>query len=141
MDRPLHFTWNIYMHKFEKILVLMLLTTLPILLFHSVVTNYMYAVSAQGDTAYLFADLFYALLTLIFYLYAQIPFIRFVYNEHQGIENSLRNALYHFFGKWLYRFCFCLYCILVKYNRLHAFGFTWIDYISVTLPDTIYYDI
>ena len=77
MEKPLKFTWEIYTGKFEKIFVLMLMTTLPLLMLHSFVTNYIYAITPSGSAVYSFADIYYGLITLLLYLYAQIPYIRF----------------------------------------------------------------
>ncbi|SFA91067.1 hypothetical protein SAMN04488072_103214 [Lentibacillus halodurans] len=96
MEKPLKFTWEIYTGKFEKILVLMLTTTLPLLMVHSYVTNYIYAITPNDSAIYSVADIYYGLITLLLYLYAQIPYIRFIYNEYKGVENNLRNSIYHF---------------------------------------------
>ncbi|WP_067724805.1 hypothetical protein [Oceanobacillus damuensis] len=96
MKNPLRSTWQLYTGKFEKILVLMLTTTLPLLMLHSFTTNYIYAITPSMNPNYSFADIYYALLTILFYIFAQIPYIRFVYNEFQGHEHSLKNAMYTF---------------------------------------------
>ncbi|GAB3047744.1 YciC family protein [Virgibacillus ainsalahensis] len=96
MDNPLRYTWKLYTGKFEKIFVLMLITTLPLLMLHSFVTNYVYTITPSFDPVYSFADIYYALLTILFYVFAQIPYIRFVYNEFKGHDHSLRNAIYQF---------------------------------------------
>lgn len=96
MKNPLRYTWQLYTGKFEKIFVLMLTTTLPLLMLHSFTTNYIYAITPSMNPIYSFADIYYALLTILFYIFAQIPYIRFVFNEFKGHENSLKNAMYTF---------------------------------------------
>ncbi|SFD94539.1 hypothetical protein SAMN05216238_10666 [Lentibacillus persicus] len=96
MEKPLQYTWEVYTGKFEKILVLMLTTTLPLLMVHAFVTNYIYAITPSDSALYSVADIYYGLITLLLYLYAQIPYIRFVYNEYKGVEHNLRNSFYHF---------------------------------------------
>lgn len=96
MDKPLKNTWEIYTGQFEKILVLMLTTTLPLLLVHSFVTNYIYAITPSFSAIYSVADIYYGLITLLLYLYAQVPYIRFIYNEYRGVEHNLRSSIYHF---------------------------------------------
>ncbi|MUV39196.1 hypothetical protein JNUCC1_03069 [Lentibacillus sp. JNUCC-1] len=96
MEKPLKTTWDVYTGQFEKILILMLSTTLPLLILHSFLTNYIYAITPSYSVVYSFADIYYALITLLFYLYAQVPYIRYVYNEYMGVENNLRNTIYTF---------------------------------------------
>ncbi|MBY7142348.1 hypothetical protein KFZ56_04410 [Virgibacillus sp. NKC19-3] len=96
MEKPFKYTWEIYTGKFEKVLILMVTTTLPLLMVHSFLTNYIYAITPSYSAVYSFADIYYGLITLILYLYAQTPYIRFIYSEYKGIDNSLRNSIYHF---------------------------------------------
>ncbi|MFC4558651.1 hypothetical protein ACFO3D_10565 [Virgibacillus kekensis] len=96
MIKPLKFTWEIYTGKFEKLLVIMLLTTLPLLIVHSLVTNYVYAITPNLIGVYSVADIYYGFLTLLLYLFAQIPYISFVLAEYEGNEHSLKHALYIF---------------------------------------------
>ncbi|SEP98218.1 hypothetical protein [Piscibacillus halophilus] len=96
MDHPLRNTWELYTGKFEQILVLMLTTTLPLLLLHSFITNYIYAITPSFSAVYSVADIYNGFLTLLLFLYAQTPYIRFVYNEHVGIDHNLRNSIYIF---------------------------------------------
>ncbi|WP_138919082.1 hypothetical protein [Ornithinibacillus scapharcae] len=56
----------------------------------------MYAITPTSSQLYTYADIYYAMITLLFYLYAQVPYIRYIYNEHIGIENNLRNTIYQF---------------------------------------------
>ncbi|ALX47193.1 hypothetical protein [Lentibacillus amyloliquefaciens] len=118
MEKPLKYTWEIYTGAFEKILVLMLTTTLPLLIVHSFVTNYIYAITPSYSNVYSFADIYYGLITLLFYLYAQVPYIRFVYNEYKGIENNMRNTFYHFLVNGFTVFVFA--CIV---SLLSTIGF------------------
>ncbi|GGK08658.1 hypothetical protein GCM10007063_33820 [Lentibacillus kapialis] len=128
MEKPLKYTWEIYTSKFEKVLILMLVTTLPLLMVHSFVTNYIYAITPSYSAVYSFADIYYGLITLLLYLYAQTPYIRFIYNEYKGAENSLRNSIYHFLVNGFTVFVFA--CI--------ASVFTTIGFIFLILPGLIF---
>ncbi|TFJ91626.1 hypothetical protein [Lentibacillus salicampi] len=118
MTNPLRYTWQLYTGKFEKILVLMLTTTLPLLMLHSFTTNYIYAITPSLDPVYSFADIYYGQLTILFYLFAQIPYIRFVYNEYTGRDHSLGNAIFQFLVS---SFTVFLFAVLV--SILSAIGF------------------
>ncbi|MEN2767522.1 hypothetical protein [Ornithinibacillus xuwenensis] len=96
MNSPFRNTWELYTGRFERILLLMLLTTLPLLILHSFATNYIYAVTPSFDPLYSFADIYYGFLTVLLFIYAQVPYIRFVYNEHYDSERSLRDSIYQF---------------------------------------------
>lgn len=128
MEKPFKYTWEIYTGKFEKILVLMLTTTLPLLVAHSFITNYIYAITPSYSAVYSFADIYYGLITLLLYLYAQIPYIRFIYNEYRGAENNLRNSIYHFLVNGFTVFVFA--CI--------AAVFTTIGFMFLILPGVIF---
>lgn len=69
MTNPLRYTWQLYTGKFEKILVLMLTTTLPLLMLHSFTTNYIYAITPSLDPVYSFADIYYGQLTILIYFH------------------------------------------------------------------------
>lgn len=106
MNKPFHNTWELYTRKFEKLLLLMLGTTLPLLIIHSFFTNYLYAITPSFSEIYSVADIYYGFLTLLFYLYAQVPYIRFVYNEYNGHEHSLRDSLFQFISNGFTVFVF-----------------------------------
>ncbi|GAA0588689.1 hypothetical protein GCM10009001_00710 [Virgibacillus siamensis] len=110
MEKPLSNAWEVYTGKFEKILVLMLTTTVPLLMLHSFITNYIYAITPSYSAVYSFADIYYGLLTLMFFLYAQVPYIQFVYNEYKGIENNLGHSIFSFLTKGFTVFVFA--CIV-----------------------------
>ncbi|WP_174614157.1 hypothetical protein [Virgibacillus ihumii] len=118
MEKPLINAWEVYTGKFEKILVLMLTTTLPLLMLHSFITNYIYAITPSYSNVYSFADIYYGLLTLLFFLYAQVPYIQFVYNEYKGVENNLRQSIFSFLTKGFTVFVFA--CII---STLTTIGF------------------
>lgn len=114
MKHPLKLTWELYMGQFEKVLVLMLTTTLPLLLLHSLTTNYIYAITPRVTSIYSFADIYYGLITLLIFIYAQIPYIRFTNNEEKDYEHSLKNAIYYFFSNGFTVFVFaCIVSILI----------------------------
>ncbi|WP_217589276.1 hypothetical protein [Lentibacillus saliphilus] len=108
MKNPLKYTWNLYTSKFEKLFVLMLTTTLPLLFVHSFSTNYIYTITPAYDPIYSFADVYYALITILLFMYAQTPYIRFVFNEYKGFDHSLRNTFYLFLVNGFTIFVFAL---------------------------------
>lgn len=85
--------------NFEKLLLIIVVVQLPLLLFHSFVTNMIYAVTPNPGTVYSVADFYYAFFTLFLFLYAQVPFIKYTYNELEGRERPLRDALLTFVVK------------------------------------------
>ncbi|SET34380.1 hypothetical protein SAMN05216389_10978 [Oceanobacillus limi] len=110
MEKPFKYTWEIFTGRFEKVFLLMLVTTLPLLLIHSFATNYIYAITPRYLPNHSAADIYYGLLTILLFLYAQVPYIRFVHNEHEGHEHSLKNSVYFFFANGFSIFLFA--CIL-----------------------------
>ncbi len=113
MDKPIRYTFSFIGERFEKILIIILSVQLPLLLVHSVITNYIYAITPNVGTIYSVADIYYALFTVLFFLYAQIPFVKYTFNELEGREHALRNALYTFAVKGFPIFVFaCVISIL-----------------------------
>ena len=109
MDKPIRYTFSFIGERFEKVLVIILCVQLPLLLLHSAITNYIYAVTPNVGTIYSVADIYYALFTILFFIYAQIPFVKYTFNELEGRDDSLRNALYTFVVKGFPIFLFaCL---------------------------------
>lgn len=112
MEKPLKFTWELFTSKFEKILIIMLITTLPLLILHNFAANFIFAIT-PSFTAFSFGDIYYGLITLLLFIYAQVPYIRFVYAEYTGHELSLSNSLYHFLVNGFTVFLFaCMASIL-----------------------------
>ncbi|SEP95409.1 hypothetical protein SAMN05216232_1436 [Virgibacillus subterraneus] len=116
MENPLKYTWQLYTGKFEKMFMLMITTTFPLLLLHSFVTNYIYAITPSYLVNYSYADIYYGFLTVLFFLYAQIPYIRYVYNEYVGKEDSLKDALYQFLANGFTVFIFA--CLLSFFSTI-----------------------
>lgn len=113
MEKPFRFTWELYTGKFEKLLVLMLFTTLPLLLIHSFVMNYIYAITPNFFGVYSIADIYYGYMTILLYLFAQIPIIRFVFNEYEGADYSLKNSFFIFLINGFTIFAFaCIFAFL-----------------------------
>lgn len=134
MKSPLRYTWEIYTRKFEKVLVLMLTTTLPLLLLHSYAVNYIYTVTPSVDPTYSFADIYYALLTILFFLFAQIPYIRFIYNEHTGHEYSLLNSIYEFLARGFTIFLFACIISLIATVGFMIFVLPGLILLAVVFP-------
>ncbi|MUV39200.1 hypothetical protein JNUCC1_03073 [Lentibacillus sp. JNUCC-1] len=119
MRNPLKYTWHLYTSQFEKILLLMVLTTLPLLLLHSYTTNYIYAITPTINPVYSVADIYYALITILLFIIAQTPYVRFVFNEYIGKEPNLGNTFYVFLVNGFTVFVFALLAALVS-----TIGFT-----------------
>jgi hypothetical protein len=114
MDKPLKYTFSFIAERFEKLLIIVLCVQLPLLILHSIITNYIYAITPNVGTIYSVADIYYALFTILFFLYAQIPFVKYTFNELEGREGSLKNALYTFVVQGFPIFVFsCLISILI----------------------------
>lgn len=116
MEHPLRNTWQLYTGKFEKIFVIMITTTFPLLLLHSFVTNYVYAITPSFSVRYSYADIYYGFLTVLFFLYAQTPYIRYVYNEYRGKDHSLRDAMFQFVANGFTVFVFA--CLLSFFSTI-----------------------
>lgn len=113
MDKPIRYTFSFIGERFEKILLIILCVQLPLLLLHSLITNYIYAITPNVGTVYSIADIYYALLTILIFIYAQVPFVKYTFNELEGREDSLRNAFYTFVVNGFPIFVFaCLISIL-----------------------------
>ncbi|MBM7588264.1 hypothetical protein JOC86_004861 [Bacillus pakistanensis] len=114
MDKPLKYTFSFIAERFEKILIIILCVQLPLLILHSFITNYIYAITPNVGTIYSVADIYYALFTILFFLYAQIPFVKYTFNEFEGREDSLKNALYTFLVQGFPIFVFsCLISLFI----------------------------
>ncbi len=137
MEKPLKYTWDVYTGKFEKILVLMLTTTLPLLMVHSFVTNYIYAITPSDLTVYSVADIYYGLITLLLYLYAQFPIsVSFITNI-QGVENNLRNSVYHFWPMVL-QFSYLHVSFLWSPPWFYVSCITRINFPCVSISNSVY---
>lgn len=134
MDKPFGFAWNLYTKQFEKFLILMLCTTLPMLLLHSFITNFIYLVTPPEGTLFGVADIYYGLITIIFFLYAQFPYIRFVYNEYEGHDHSLRNALFQFIVNGFTVFVFACIVGLLSTIGFMLFALPGMIFLSLVFP-------
>ncbi|GFZ81345.1 hypothetical protein GCM10010978_22900 [Compostibacillus humi] len=130
MRKPLQFAWEVYTKKFEKVLLLMLFTTLPLLILHNFITNYIYVVTPVTFGASV-GDIYYGLITILLFIYGQVPYIRFLYAEYKGGEASFRDAIYHFLVNGFTVFVFaCIVSIL-----------TSIGFILLILPGILFLSI
>lgn len=94
MDHPFKEAFQFYTKKIEYMFLFAFAVVLPVLIFHSFVMNYVYAVTPVINGATPGADLLYGLLTMILLTVAQVPIIRFVYSEQEGQERSVRDAFH-----------------------------------------------
>jgi hypothetical protein len=134
MESPLRNTWEIFTGRFEKILILMLFTTLPLLVVHSLATNYIYAITPNLNPSYSFGDIYYALITILLFLYAQVPYIRFIYNEHNDVENSLRDAIFQFAANGFTVFLFATIISILSTLGFALFILPGFIILTLTLP-------
>lgn len=96
MERPFKFAFSLFAGRYEKFLFLISLIQIPCIIIHLLVTNYIYAITPFTGTMYSVADIYYALITILMFLYVQIPFVKYTYNEFTGHEKPLKDSFYHF---------------------------------------------
>ncbi|MBS4210374.1 hypothetical protein [Bacillus sp. FJAT-50079] len=96
MDKPISFAFSLFTGKYEKFLLMIFIVQVPILMFHSFLTNFIYAITPSAGGLFSVADIYYSLITLFMFLYVQIPFVKFTVNENEGREKPLKNAFYIF---------------------------------------------
>ncbi|VEF49209.1 Uncharacterised protein family (UPF0259) [Bacillus freudenreichii] len=96
MDKPISFAFSVFVRKYERYLLIAFLVQIPLLILHSFLTNYIYAVTPSGGSLLSVADIYYAFVTMVLLIYAMVPFIKFTANEFEGHENPLKNAFYTF---------------------------------------------
>ncbi|GGD20295.1 hypothetical protein [Pontibacillus salipaludis] len=134
MDKPIRFTWELYTGKIEQILLLVVCTTIPLLLIHSFATNYIYAITPQLTPLYSFGDIYYALLTILLYLWAQVPFIRLAYNEYVGEEKGVGDALLQFMLQGFTVFVFAVITAVVTTIGFMLFIIPGLLLLSIAFP-------
>lgn len=134
MNSPFRNTWEIYTGRFERILLFMLLTTLPILLLHSFATNYINAITPRIDPLYSFADIYYGLITILLFIFAQFPYIRFVYNEYHDNEKSFREAIYQFIVNGFTIFVFASIISILSIIGFSLFIIPGLILLALTIP-------
>ena len=113
MDKPIREAFSLFSSRFEHILLLGVMIVLPLLLLHSFLSNYIMAVTPTFFGTTIIADVYISFLTILLLLYAQVPFIRYMFNEYQGNEGSLRNAYYYFFVNGFEFFMFAVVASLI----------------------------
>lgn len=118
MDKPLSFAFSLFTGKYEKFLLIVFLVQIPLLIVHSFSTNYIHAITPADGSIFTVADIFYALITIILFIYAMIPFIKYTVNEFEGRESPLKNAFYTFAVQGFNIFIFS---VLISF--LTVFGF------------------
>lgn len=96
MNQPFREAFRFYTSKIEYMFLFAFTVVLPTLIFHSVVMNYVYAVTPVINNTTPGADLLYSFLSLILLTVAQVPIIRFVYNEQEGHERPVADAFKSF---------------------------------------------
>ena len=106
MDKPFREAFALFTSRFEHILLLGVTILFPLLLGHAFLSNYIYAVTPNILGTTIISDIYYTLLTIQMMLFAQIPIIRYMFNEYQGHESSLKNAYFIFFANGFQFFVF-----------------------------------
>jgi hypothetical protein len=134
MESPFRNTWEIYTGSFEKVLFFMLFTTLPLLILHTFITNYINIITPSFDTVYSIADIYYGIITILLFLYAQTPYVRYVYNEYTDSEKSFRNAIYQFIVNGFTIFLFASIISLLSIIGFSLFFIPGFVILSLALP-------
>lgn len=96
MDRPIPFAFSLFTHQYEKFLIIAFLVQIPLLIFHSFITNYINAVTPTDGSVLSVADIYYAYITMVLLIYAMVPFVKYTANEFEGRDKPLKNAFYIF---------------------------------------------
>ncbi|MDW2879575.1 MULTISPECIES: hypothetical protein [Bacillaceae] len=92
MNHPFKEAVHFYVTNIGALLLFAVSILLPLLVFHALIMNYVYAVTPVINNTTPGADLLYGFLTLVLLTIAQIPFIKYVYDEEEGQDNPIRNA-------------------------------------------------
>ncbi len=108
MDKPFREAFALFTSRFEHILLLGVTIILPLLLGHALLSNYIYAVTPTVLGTTIISDIYYTFLTVLLMLFAQVPLIRYMFNEYQGHEGSLKNAYFVFFANGFQFFVFAI---------------------------------
>ncbi|HAM79741.1 MAG TPA: hypothetical protein DCO80_02905 [Ornithinibacillus sp.] len=112
----------------------MLFTTLPLLIVHSFATNYIYAITPSMDPLYSFADIYYGLITILLYIFAQVPYVRFVYNEYNDMERSFQDAIFQFIVLGFTVFIFATIVSILSIIGFSLFIIPGFIILALTLP-------
>ena len=134
MDKPIREAFSLFSSRFEHILLLGVMIVLPLLLLHSFLSNYIMAVTPTFFGTTIIADVYISFLTILLLLYAQVPFIRYMFNEYQGNEGSLRNAYYYFFVNGFEFFMFAVVASLIATLGLVLFFIPGLIIITLLYP-------
>ncbi|MDZ5713677.1 hypothetical protein [Jeotgalibacillus haloalkalitolerans] len=104
MDQPLKFALTFFSRTYERILLIVLFIQVPLLAAYFFIANYIYAVTPTYGSLYSAADIYNAWFMIMFFLFAQVPFLYFWHYEESGHEKPLRYAFlqtmiqsFHFF--------------------------------------------
>ena len=92
MDHPVQAAFSFFSRRYERILLIVLFVQLPLLVAYFYIANTLYAVTPSFGSAFTAADVFNAYFMLLFFIFAQIPFIYFWHYEELGEEKPLLKA-------------------------------------------------
>lgn len=134
MDKPIREAISLFSSRFEHILLLGITIVFPLLIMHSFLSNYIIAVTPTFFGTTIIADVYISFLTVLFLLYAQVPFIRYMFNEYQGNDRNLQNTYYFFFANGFEFFLFAVIASLVTTLGLVLFLLPGLIIITLLYP-------
>lgn len=134
MEKPIREAFALFSNRFEHILLLGVTIVLPLLFLHSFLSNYIMAVTPTFFGTTIIADMYISFLTILLLLYAQVPFIRYMFNEYQGNDGNLRNAYYFFFANGFEFFMFAVLAGFVTTLGLILFFIPGLIIITLLYP-------
>ncbi|GIP41191.1 hypothetical protein J31TS4_44710 [Paenibacillus sp. J31TS4] len=101
----------VYRSQFLSVILLSFTIVFPLLLFHSVLSNFVYATTSNLESS-AFGDFTNAFLTLLFLVVGQLPFIQYTLSDRSGSEQPLKDSystfLYRGFSVYVFGLLYCL---------------------------------
>ncbi|PPA68654.1 hypothetical protein [Jeotgalibacillus proteolyticus] len=113
MEHPIRSAFSFFSQRYERILLLILMVQLPLLLVHFFLANYIYAVTPTFSGQFSTGDIFNAMLILLLFLFAQIPFLYFWHYEEAGEDKALRKAMLQFTIRAFHFFVFAVFLSVI----------------------------
>lgn len=134
MEKPIREAFTLLSSRIEHILLLGVTILVPFLAMHAIIANYIMAITPTFFGTTIIADIYNSFLTIFLLLFLQIPFIRYMFNEYQGNEGSLRNAYYYFFVNGFEFFVFAVVASLIATLGLVLFFIPGLIIITLLYP-------
>ena len=110
---PLSASFRMYKENLLSIWLLSFTIVFPLLVMHALLTNFVYSATLVTEDS-IFPDLIYGLLTLLFLVVAQVPFIQYTMSDTNGSERPLKETYMTFVEKGFSIYLFGLiYTVMV----------------------------